>query len=179
MKDLFTLLIGSALVNNVVLTKAGALTNCIDASNNKKILNTGIYTGVTMLVSSIILWALQIYVLDKFSLNFLQTLVYVLVNALVAYLLKVILKKNCTEFILTTLNSAIIMVCLNNASNGYSFVEMLFSTIGSCIGLTIAMYLYAGATAKINDKHILKSFSGLPIQILAMAIVSLAIYAFK
>ncbi|MDO4377768.1 MAG: hypothetical protein Q4C64_01285 [Erysipelotrichia bacterium] len=177
MKELFTLLIGSALVNNVVLTKACGLTNAIDSSNNKKILNDGIYTGIVMLLSAVICWALQLYVIDKLSIGYLQTLIYVLINVAVAYLFKGLLKKNCVEFMLAALNSAVLLVCLNNVS--YTFGQMVFATVGSALGLLVAMYLYAGAVHKINNNHILKSFRGLPIQILAMAIVTLAVFAFK
>lgn len=177
MKDLFTLLIGSALVNNVVLTKACGLTNEIDSANNKKILNDGIYTGIVMLISAVICWGLQLLLIDKFSLGYLKTLVFVLVNVIVAYLFKGILKKNCAEFVLASLNSAILMVCLTNGS--YTFAEMLSASLGSAVGLLVAMYLYAGAVHKINDNHILKSFRGWPIHILAMAIVTLAVFAFK
>ena len=71
MSELLTLLVGCALANNIVLTKGFSSVNCLSV-DSKKILRTGLFIGLVMVVSSVICFPLQQYVIAKFNLSYLQ-----------------------------------------------------------------------------------------------------------
>jgi len=177
MKEFISVLISSVLVNNVVMSKAFGVSATLTATNNKKVLSTSLYIASTMFVSTMIAWVLSTTVLTKIS--FLNTFVFVVVCALVAFGFKAIFKKDCTEFILALLNSAVLGLCLINTTAEYTIVPAISATLGASLGLIIAMFMYAGVKSRINQKYVANSFKGLPIEILAAGIIALAMVAFK
>lgn len=179
MKELLTLLVGCALANNIVLTKSFGLTNSVNAVNNKKVLNTALYVGIVLVVSSLICWPVNQFVIAKFNLAYLENLVYVAVIVVVSAVVAVTLKSCKKMFVLTVFNSAILATCLLNVTNGYTFVQTIFATVGTVLALLVAMYLYNGAIYRVKQQEVVKSFRGLPIQLLTVAIVALAVLAFK
>ena len=66
-----------------------------------------------------------------------------------------------------------------NTANAYTFVEMLFATVGTALGLLVSMYLYNGAISRVREDAVVGCFKGLPIKVLTLAIVVLSIMAFK
>ncbi|MGN1399329.1 MAG: hypothetical protein ACI4WG_04975 [Erysipelotrichaceae bacterium] len=179
MSDLLTLLVGCALANNLVLTKGFGSVNSVSSVDNKKILKTGLFIALVMVVSAVICWPLQQYLIAKFNLTYLQNLIYVAVIVAVSAVCTVSLKRCKRTFILTVFNSALLACCLLNATNGYTFVEMLFATVGTALGLLLAMYLYNGAISRVKQNFVVDCFKGLPIKVLTLAIVVLAVMAFK
>lgn len=178
MSELLTLLVGCALANNIVLTKGFSSVNCLSV-DSKKILRTGLFIGLVMVVSSVICFPLQQYVIAKFNLSYLQNLIYVAIIVAVSAICTVALKRCKRTFILTVFNSALLACCLLNTANAYTFVEMLFATVGTALGLLVSMYLYNGAISRVREDAVVGCFKGLPIKVLTLAIVVLSIMAFK
>ena len=113
----------------------------------------------------------------------MQILVFVAVILAVAYgvgsAAKAVVKKPMGLFFpLVALNSAVLGVALNNAAEGLSLLQALVSSVAVGLGFLLAMVVFCGVRSKIEDQHVPAAFRGLPIQLMAAAIVALALFAF-
>ena len=79
---------------------------------------------------------------------------------------------------LITTNCAVLGVAINNITDGFNFIESLFSSVGVGLGFMLAMVLFAGVRSKIEDCPAPESFKGLPVTLIAASIVSLAFFGF-
>jgi electron transport complex protein RnfA len=139
-----------------------------------------------MLCATAVTWPLQKYVLDPNGLGFLQTIVFILVIAALVQFVEIVLKKFIPALHkslgvylpLITTNCAVLGVAINNITDGYNFVESMFSSLGVGLGFLLSMVLFAGVRSRIENCPSPKSVQGLPITLIAASIVSLAFYGF-
>jgi len=128
-----------------------------------------------MVLTTLIAWPVQNFVMAPFGLEYFQTLLFVLVILAVVYCLKALVKKDIC-FPLIVLNSAVLGVTLQNISA--TFVQALVGALGAGLGLMVAMLLFAGARGKVNDKYVPASLRGLPVDLMTAAILAMAVMAF-
>jgi electron transport complex protein RnfA len=139
-----------------------------------------------MLVATAVTWPIQKFILDKFGIGYLQTIVFILVIATLVQFIEIVLKKFIPSLHkslgvylpLITTNCAVLGVTINNITDGYNFVESMISSLGCGLGFLLAMVLFAGVRSRIDDSVISKSFKGLPVTLIAASIVSLAFLGF-
>ena len=168
------LVLGFVLVNNYALTACFGLTPLLGfASRREKILALGLSVTGVMLLASIVLWLLR--GLPAWSLVIAAAAV---VLALV-YLLELALGKKLGVFFpVIALNSAVLAIALQLTAAD-SFLTVLLSALGAGLGFLLGLFLLSGLETKIEDDQLPKAFRGLPIRILAAAIVALALSAFN
>ena len=175
MKEMIVLLLGFVLVNNYALSACFGLTPLLGfASKRGKILALGLsVTGVTLL-ASLILWLLR-----GLIPAWAQILCAAAVVLILVYLLQLLLGKKLGVFFpVLALNSAVLAAALNLTAAD-SLVTVLLSALGVGLGFLLGLFLLSGLEERIEDDQLPKAFRGLPIRLLAAAIVALALTAFK
>ena len=186
-KELILILMGGVLVNNYVLQQFLGI--CPFLGVSKKINQaTGMGVAVTfvMLVATAATWPIYHYILAP-NYTYLQIIVFILVIASLVQFVEIILKrfipslhKSLGVYLpLITTNCAVLGVTLNNITAKYNFVQSMVSSLGVGLGFLLAMVLFAGVRSRIENCPAPKSFKGIPITLVAAAIVALAFSGFK
>ena len=177
----------SVLVEYVVLAKF--LGCCPFLGVSKKLDSAvGMSSAVifVMLMATAVTWPIYTYLLAPQGLDYLQTIVFILVIAALVQLVEFILKKYMKPLYrslgvylpLITTNCAVLGCTLLNIENHYGFVESLINALGSGLGFMLAMVLFAGVRSKMETVEFPKSFQGIPITLIAASIVSMSFMGF-
>ena len=185
--NLMYILVTSVLVENVVLAKF--LGCCPFLGVSKKLDSAvGMSSAVifVMLMATAVTWPIYTYLLAPQGLDYLQTIVFILVIAALVQLVEFILKKYMKPLYrslgvylpLITTNCAVLGCTLLNIENHYGFVESLINALGSGLGFMLAMVLFAGVRSKMETVEFPKSFQGIPITLIAASIVSMFFMGF-
>ena len=124
--------------------------------------------------------------LVKNDMEYLQTIVFILVIAALVQLVEIILKKYMVSLYnalgiylpLITTNCAVLGVVLLNVENGYSFGESIVSSLGAGVGFMVAMIMFAGVRERLEGADIPKSLQGLPITLVSASLVSMSFLGF-
>ena len=185
--NLMYILVTSVLVENVVLAKF--LGCCPFLGVSKKLDSAvGMSSAVifVMLMATVVTWPIYTYLLAPQGLDYLQTIVFILVIAALVQLVEFILKKYMKPLYrslgvylpLITTNCAVLGCTLLNIENHYGFVESLINALGSGLGFMLAMVLFAGVRSKMETVEFPKSFQGIPITLIAASIVSMSFMGF-
>ena len=178
----------SVLVNNYVLSRFLGI--CPFLGVSKKLNQaTGMGVAVTfvMLLATSVTWPIQHFLLDRFNLGYLQTIVFILVIAALVQFVEIVLKKYLPALHaslgiylpLITTNCAVLGVTINNIRDGYTFLESMVSSLGCGVGFLFAMVLFSGVRSRLEDAEPPKAFEGLPITLIAAAITSLSLFGFS
>ena len=186
-KSLILILMAGVLVNNYVLQRFLGICPFLGVSKRaNQAVGMGISVTFVMLCATAVTWPIQTYLLDKFELGYLQTIVFILVIAALVQFVEIVLKKFVpglhkslgVYLPLITTNCAVLGVTINNISDGYNFLESMISSLGVGLGFMLAMVLFAGVRSRIENCPAPASFKGLLITLIAASIVSLAFFGF-
>ena len=185
--NLMYILVTSVLVENVVLAKFLGCCPFLGVST-KLDSAVGMSSAVifVMLMATAVTWPIYTYLLAPQGLDYLQTIVFILVIAALVQLVEFILKKYMKPLYrslgvylpLITTNCAVLGCTLLNIENHYGFVESLINALGSGLGFMLAMVLFAGVRSKMETVEFPKSFQGIPITLIAASIVSMSFMGF-
>lgn len=186
-RNLMYILVTSVLVENVVLAKF--LGCCPFLGVSKKLDSAvGMSSAVifVMLMATAVTWPIYTYLLAPNGLDYLQTIVFILVIAALVQMVEFILKKYMKSLYkalgvylpLITTNCAVLGCTLLNLENHYNFLESLVNALGSGLGFMLAMVLFAGIRSKMESVEFPKSFQGIPITLVAASIVSMSFMGF-
>lgn len=187
MKELILILMSGVLVNNYVLQKFLGICPFLGVSKKfNQASGMGIAVIFVMLFATAATWPIQTYVLERFGLEYLQTIIFIVVIASLVQFVEIILKKFIPSLHkslgvylpLITTNCAVLGVTINNITDGYNFIESMVSSLGVGLGFLLAMVLFAGVRSKIENCPAPKCMKGLPITLIAASIVSLAFLGF-
>ena len=188
MKELLLIAIGSALVNNVVLSQFLGL--CPFLGVSKKV-ETAAGMGVAVIfvitLASIATNRIYAWVLVPMKLEYLQTIAFILVIAALVQFVEMFLKKNMVALYeslgvylpLITTNCAVLGVALTNVQENYNFAESVINGIGISTGFTIAIIMLAGIREKIENNDIPYSFKGSPIVLITAGLMAISFFGFS
>lgn len=196
MKELMLVLVGAALVNNVVLSQFFGLCPFLGVSKQvKTAASMGGAVIFVITISSAVASLIYDFVLVRFHLEYLQTIVFILVIAALVQLVEMFLKKTSPVLYqalgvylpLITTNCAVLGVVLQNVQKEYIFAEMgwnglLVSVVngfGTAVGFTIAIVIMAGIRERIAYNDIPKPFQGAPIVLLTACLMAIAFFGFS
>ena len=186
-KSLVVILMSSVLVNNYVLNRFLGICPFLGVS---KKLNQAVGMGISvifvMLVATAVTWPIQTFILEKFGLEYTQTIVFILIIAALVQFIEIVLKKFIPSLHkslgvylpLITTNCAVLGVTINNILDGYNFLESMVSSLGCGLGFLLAMVLFSGVRSVISEKNIPDSLKGLPVTLIAASFVSMAFFGF-
>ena len=186
-RNLMYILVTSVLDEKVVLAKF--LGCCPFLGVSKKLDSAvGMSSAVifVMLMATAVTWPIYTYLLAPNGLDYLQTIVFILVIAALVQMVEFILKKYMKSLYkalgvylpLITTNCAVLGCTLLNLENHYNFLESLVNALGSGLGFMLAMVLFAGVRSKMESVEFPKSFQGIPITLVAASIVSMSFMGF-
>ena len=181
------IIVSMVLVNNYPLAQFLGICPFLGVSKDKdSATGMGIAVTFVMVLATAVTWPIQ-QLLNKFGIGYRQTVVLILVIAAPVPLVEMFMKKNMVGLYkslgvflpLITTNCAVLGVCISNIDSGLNYAEALFNAFGAGIGFLFAMLLMAGVRSKLEDQsRIPKSFRGVPIVLLAAAIMSLSFMGF-
>ena len=185
---LLYILLTGVFVNNYVLQKFLGICPFLGVSKKfDQASGMGIAVTFVMLCATAATWPIQTYILDPNGLGYLQTIVFILVIAALVQFVEIVLKKFIPALHkslgvylpLITTNCAVLGVAINNITDGYNFLESMFSSAGVGLGFLLSMVLFAGVRSRIENCPAPKAMQGLPITLIAASIVSLAFFGFS
>ena len=186
-KNMMYILVTSALVENSVLAKF--LGCCPFLGVSKKLDSAvGMSSAVifVLIMATAVTWPIYTFVLEPNQMEYLQTIVFILVIAALVQMVEFILKKYMKPLYkslgvylpLITTNCAVLGCTLLNIENHYNFLESIVNAFGVGLGFLIAMVLFAGVRSKMETVEFPKSFQGIPITLVAASIVSMSFMGF-
>ena len=187
MTKLILILMSGILVNNYVLQQFLGICPFLGVSKKfNQASGMGIAVTFVMLCATAATHPIYTYVLAPLGLEYLQTIVFILVIAALVQFVEIALKKLLPSLHkslgvylpLITTNCAVLGVALNNITDGYNFVESMISSLGVGLGFLLAMVLFAGVRSRIENCPAPKCFRGIPITLIAASIVALAFFGF-
>lgn len=187
LKGLILILMGGVLVNNYVLQQFLGICPFLGVSKKlNQATGMGIAVTFVMLCATAVTYPIHMYALVPLGLDYLQTIVFILVIASLVQFVEIALKKFIPALHkslgvylpLITTNCAVLGVTINNITAGYSFVESMVSSLGVGLGFLLAMVLFAGVRTRMGNCPSPKAFKGIPITLVAASIVALAFYGF-
>ena len=183
------------LVNNYVLVKFLGI--CPFLGVSKKLDSAfGMSCAVifVMALATAVTWPIQTFLLTpvnadgtpKWDLGYLQTIVFILVIAVLVQLVEVIMKKFMPPLHkalgvylpLITTNCAVLGVTVLNIDNGYNFAESMVCAVGAGVGFMLAMVMFSGVRKRLEDAQPPKCFEGLPITLVAASVAALSFGGF-
>ena len=187
MKEMMTILVSAILVDNFVLAKFMGI--CPFLGVSKKIDSAlGMSAAVTFVMVMASAVTFPIYqILNKYELGYLKTVAFILVIATFVQLLEIVLKKFMPPLYkalgvylpLITTNCAVLGVTVLNIDNGYNFLQSIVNALGAGLGFTLALILFSGVRQKMENTDIPKAFKGLPITLIAAAILAVSFVGFS
>lgn len=186
-KGLVSIFLTMILTQNFVLAKFLGI--CPFLGVSKKV-NTAVGMSLAvifvMALATAVTYPINKYLLVANGLEYLQTIVFILVIAALVQMVEIVLKKYIPSLYnslgiylpLITTNCAVLGVVTLNIDNGYNFAESLICAIGGGVGFLVAMVMFAGVRSRLESCDIPKFLNGLPITLIAASIVSLSFLGF-
>ena len=186
LKTLLTVLLAGILTDNIVLAKTTGICPFLGVSKKyKQALGMGLAVIFVMLCASAVTWPIY-KALESLNIEFLKTIVFILVIAALVQFVEIILKRYIPSLYkslgvylpLITTNCAVLGVAETNVKEGYDFLTAMASSAGVGIGFLVAMLLFAGVRTRIENCPSPKAIKGLPITLIAASIVAMAFLGF-
>lgn len=185
---LFMQVVFWALVNNIVLSRFLGLCPFLGVSK-KTSTAVGMGTAVVVVItlSSMITFAINKFLLVPLELEYLRTIVFIIIIAALVQSIEIILKKKIPSLYkalgvylpLITTNCAVLGVAIDSAQKGYDFLGTVIFAVGTAVGFLIAIVLMAGIRERIEHNNIPKSVQGLPIVLITAALMAIAFNGFS
>ena len=188
MKNLILIIIASALINNVVLSQFLGICSFLGVSKQMKAsASLGGAVIFVITVASAVASLLYDYVLTPLNLDYMKTIVFILVIAALVQIVEMFLKKTSPGLYkalgiylpLITTNCAVLGVALTNVQNGYNFIESVLSGFGTAVGFTLAIVLLASIRSRVHADDVPAPLRGAPIVLIAAALMSIAFMGFS
>ena len=186
--NLFMIALTTALINNVVLSQFLGICSFLGVSKQIK---TSVSLGGAVIfvitIASAVANLLYDYVLAPFELDYLKTIVFILVIAALVQLVEMFLKKTSPAIYkalgiylpLITTNCAVLGIALTNVQDGFNLIESIVAGLGTGLGYTLAIVLLAGIRERIDEDAVPAPFRGAPIVLLCAALMSIAFMGFS
>ena len=187
-KDLLVILISSSLVSNVVLSQFLGL--CPFLGVSRKVKTAAGMGGAVIFVitlASFVAGAINRFVLIRFNVQYLDTIVFILVIAALVQFVEMFLRKAMPALYealgvylpLITTNCAVLGVAINNEQAEYGILTGTVNGFATAVGFTISIVILAGIREKIEYNDIPKSFQGMPIVLLTAGLMAIAFVGFS
>ncbi len=187
MNEYLKIFLSSMLIDNVVLIQFLALCPFIGMTKETdKAAGMGIATSFVMVLATAVTYPIYQCILSPLGLEFLQTLVFILVIASLVQLVEFYLKKSAPALYssmgvylaLITTNCAILAVTLNCISKNYSFLESIVYAVGSAAGFLLSLVLMSGVRQRIKIAPVPAFLRGTPILFVTAGLLSMAFGGF-
>lgn len=186
-KSMMIILLTGILTDNFVLSKFMGICPFLGVSKTTSgSLGMGCAVTAVMVIATAVTWPLYYFFLVPMGLTYLNTILFIMIIAVLVQLIEMVLKKYIPALYkslgvylpLITTNCAVLGVTLLNLDNGYNFLESIVCALGGGLGFMIAMLIFSGVRGRLERCNVPKAFSGMPITLVAASIVSLSFVGF-
>ena len=186
--SLIMIIVASALINNVVLNQFLGICSFLGVSQQMKAsASLGGAVIFVITIASAVASLLYTYVLAPLGLDFMKTIVFILVIAALVQIVEMFIKKKSPGIYkalgiylpLITTNCAVLGVALTNVQDGYNFIQSVTSGFGTAVGYTLAIVLLASIRTRIREEDVPAPLRGAPIVLISAALMSIAFMGFS
>ena len=187
MNSLIMIIVTCALINNVVLNQFLGICSFLGVSKQMKAsVSLGGAVIFVLTIASAVASLLYDLILKPLGLDFMKTIVFILVIAALVQIVEMFLKKTSPAIYkalgiylpLITTNCAVLGVALTNVQDEYNFIQSVMAGFGTAVGYTIAIVLLAGIRARLDESAMPRPLRGAPIVLLSAALMSIAFMGF-
>lgn len=188
MSEYLLILVGTVLINNVILTKFLGLCPFMGVSNKlDTALSMGLATTFVLTLASIAGWLLEHFLLKPFEIEFLRILAFILVIAAVVQFTEMAIRKTSPVLYqvlgiflpLITTNCAVLGVALLAIQEDLGFIQSAVYGFGSAMGFTLVMVIFAGLRERLAVADVPYAFNGMPIAYITAGLLSMAFIGFS
>ncbi|MCX7857592.1 MAG: electron transport complex subunit RsxA [Deltaproteobacteria bacterium] len=188
MEKLIFIFFNVALINNFVLSKFLGLCPFLGVSKDfKASISMGIAVTFVMTMASIVTWFFQVYLLDPLKLEFLSTIVFIVVIATFVQFVEMVIAKTSPALQealgiylpLITTNCAVLGVSLLNVKENYNLVESIVNGLGGGLGFTLAIVIMAGMRERLEYSNVPEPLKGFPIAFILTGMLALSFFGFQ
>ena len=188
MNNIVLIIIGSVLVNNYVMSQFLGI--CPFLGVSKKVetaVGMGMAVTFVMGLAALFTYFIQAYVLVPLHLEYMQTIAFILVIAVLVQIVEIALKKISPALYqalgvylpLITTNCAVLGMALLNAREGYNLVESVVNGVASALGFTLSIVLFASIRERLASSNMPKWMDGFPGALITAGLMSLAFQGFS
>ncbi len=183
----FAIIIGAIFVNNVVLAQFLGICPFLGVSSKVET-SLGMSAAVTfvMAIASVVAWLIQTYVLNTLHIEYMQTIVFILVIAALVQMVEIILKKVSPSLYqalgiflpLITTNCAVLGVAILMIQKEFNLLQSLTYSVATAIGFGVALVLFAGIRERLDFEEVPAALKGVPIALISAGILAMAFMGF-
>ncbi|MDD6141931.1 MAG: electron transport complex subunit RsxA [bacterium] len=188
MSEILLIIVGSVLVNNFVMSQFLGI--CPFLGVSKKVetaMGMGMAVTFVMALASLITYFIQSYLLVPLDLEYMQTIAFILVIAVLVQIVEIALKKISRSLYqalgvylpLITTNCAVLGVALLNTREGYNLIESVVNGVGAALGFMLAIVLFASIRERLSTSNMPKWMDGFPGALITAGLMSLAFQGFS
>ena len=184
----FAIIIGAIFVNNVVLAQFLGICPFLGVSS-KVDTSLGMGAAVTfvMALTAIVAWSIQCFILVPLGIEYMQTIVFILVIASLVQMVEIVLKKVSPSLYqalgiflpLITTNCAVLGVAILMIQKEFSLLQGVVYNVATALGFALALVIFAGLRERIEFEEAPKAFQGVPIALITASILAMAFMGFS
>ncbi len=184
----FAIIIGAIFVNNVVLAQFLGICPFLGVSSKVETsLGMGAAVTFVMALSSIVVWLIQTYILAPLGIEYMQTIVFILVIAALVQMVEIILKKVSLSLYqalgiflpLITTNCAVLGVAILMIQKEFNLLQGVVYSVSTAIGFALALVIFAGLRERLEFEEVPKAFRGVPIALITASLLAMAFMGFS
>ena len=186
--EYFAIIIGAIFVNNVVLAQFLGICPFLGVSSKVET-SMGMGAAVTfvMALSAVVTWLIQTYILVPLGIEYMQTIVFILVIAALVQMVEIVLKKVSPSLYqalgiflpLITTNCAVLGVAILMIQKELSLLQGVVYNVATALGFALALVIFAGLRERIEFEEAPKAFQGVPIALITASILAMAFMGFS
>ena len=186
--NILSIIIAALFTENFVMVKFMGICPFLGVSKKRDTaIGMGMAVTFVMALASAITWTANEYLLKPFNLEYLQTILFILIIAGLVQFVEMFVKKSMPALYsalgiylpLITTNCAVLGVTLLNVQNDYNFIESFLYGTFAALGFTLAIVLFAGIRETISEKNIPSAFRGFPIALVTAGLMAIAFTGFS
>ena len=187
MRNMMFILMSMVLVDNLVLAKFLGICPFLGVSKKMdSAIGMSFAVISVMVLATAVTWPIYTYFLAAYGIEYLQTIVFILVIASLVQLIEMVLKKYIPALHqglgvylpLITTNCAVLGIAILNIDNGYDFLQSIVNAFGGGLGFLLAMVLFSGVRRHIEGCDIPLTFRGIPATLIAASILAISFMGF-
>ena len=184
----FAIIIGAIFVNNVVLAQFLGICPFLGVSSK---VNTSLGMGAAvtfvMALASIVAWSIQTYILVPLNIEYMQTIVFILVIAALVQMVEIVLKKVSPSLYqalgiflpLITTNCAVLGVAILMIQKEFNLLQSFAYSVATAVGFGLALVIFAGIRERLELEDVPSAMKGIPVSLIVAAILAMAFMGFS
>ncbi len=188
MMNVISVIIAALFTENFVLVKFLGICPFLGVSKKTETaMGMGMAVTFVMAIASACTWLVNHFLLERFSLEYLQTIVFILIIAGLVQFVEMFVRKSMPALYsalgiylpLITTNCAVLGVALLNVQNGYGFMLSLIYGTFAALGFSMAIVLFSGIREFIDEREVPEAFRGFPIALITAGLMAIAFTGFS